>query len=125
MGEWSPECISARWVAPAARPGVGARFEGENRVAFLGVTLKRWTTTSEVTAYRPGELFEFVAEEYTTWRYQLEPDGAGTKLTESYEYVSEPGARTFVYETLLGRPATMVKGMQRTLERIKTSVESQ
>ena len=84
-----------------------------------------WTTTSEVTACTPGELFEFSTEGYTTWRYQLEPDGAGTKVTESYEYTSQPGARTFVYETLLGRPGTMVKGMQGTLEAIKASVESQ
>jgi hypothetical protein len=124
MGEWSTECIAVRWVSPAASPAIGARFEGENRVAFLGVPLKRWTTTCEVTACSPGELFEFVAEGYTTWRYRLEPDGAGTKVTESYEYTAQPGMRTFVYETLLRRPATMVKGMQRTLERIKASIES-
>jgi hypothetical protein len=35
------------------------------------------------------------------------------------------GAKTFVHETLLRRPAAMVKGMQQTLERIKQSVESQ
>ena len=125
MGEWSPECVRARWIGGAAGPAVGAKFEGDNHVAFLGVTLKRWTTTSEVTACAPGEVFEFVAEAYTMWRYRLEPTGTGTKVTESYEYTSPRGARTFVYETLLRRPTVMVKGMQHTLERIKRSVESQ
>jgi len=124
MGEWSPECVAARWVGGATGPAVGAKFEGDNRVTLFGVTVKNWTTTSEVTACAPGEVFEFVAEGYTTWRYRLEPSGPGTKVTESYEYTSQPGTQKFVYETLLRRPTAMVKGMQRTLERIKQSVES-
>lgn len=124
MGEWSPECVAARWVGGATGPAVGAKFEGENRVSLFGFAVKRWTTTSEVTACEPDELFEFVAEGYTTWRYRLEPDGERTKVTESYQYASASGARAFVYETLLRRPAAMVKGMQHTLDRIKRSVES-
>ena len=124
MGEWSPECVAARWVGGATGPAVGAKFEGDNRVSMFGVTLKKWTTTSEVTAYVPGEAFEFVAEGYTTWRYRLEPSGTGTNVTESFDYPAQRGARKFVYETLSRRPAAMVRGMQRTLERIKQSVES-
>jgi hypothetical protein len=125
MGEWSPECVAARWLGDATGPAVGAKFEGDNRVSLFGVTVKAWTTTSEVTACVPGEVFEFVAEGYTRWRYRLEPTGTGTKVTESYDYTAQPGARKFVYEIVLRRPAAMVKGMQRTLERIKQSVESQ
>ena len=124
MGEWSPECIAARWVGGATGPAVDAKFEGDNRVAVFGVTLKKWTTTSEVTACVPGEVFEFVAEGYTTWRDRLERTATGTKVTESYEYASQHGVQQFVYETLLRRPAAMVRGMQRTLERIKQYVES-
>ncbi len=125
MGEWSPECVAARWVGGATGPDVGAKFEGDNRATVLGVTMKRWTTTSEVTACVPSEVFEFVAEGYTTWRYRFEPSRTGTKVTESYEYATPRGAQKFVYETLLRRPTAMVKGMQRTLEQIKQSVESQ
>jgi hypothetical protein len=125
VGEWSPECVAARWVAGTAGPAVGAKFEGDNRVAWFGVTVKQWTTTSEVTACVPGEVFEFVAEGYTMWRYLLEPTRSGTKVTESYEYASQRGAKKFLYETLLRRPTAMVRGMQRTLERIKQAVESQ
>ena len=125
MGEWSPECIAARWIGGATEPALGAKFEGDNSVAALGITLKKWTTTSEVTACVPGEVFEFVAEGYTTWRYRLEPVANGTKVTESYEYKKPSGAQGFLYETVMRRSATMTKGMQRTLERIKQSVESQ
>ncbi|MCX6540229.1 MAG: SRPBCC family protein, partial [Actinobacteria bacterium] len=74
-GEWSPECISGRWVDGATGPAVGAKFEGDNKVVVAGIPMKKWTTTSEVTACTPGEVFEFVAEGYTTWRYELEPTG--------------------------------------------------
>ena len=61
-GEWSPECISGRWIDGATGPAVGAKFEGDNKVVIAGITMKKWTTTSEVTAFEPGKVFEFVAE---------------------------------------------------------------
>ena len=125
MGEWSPECMSGRWVGGATGPAVGAKFEGDNRLAIAGITLKKWTTTSVVTACVPGELFEFVAEEYTTWRYEFEPAGTGTKVTESYEYATQSGGQKFMYDTVMRRPASMVTGMEKTLERIKRAIESQ
>jgi len=124
IGEWSPECVGARWIGGATGPAVGAKFEGDNRAALLGLTLKKWTTTSEVTACVPGEVFEFVAEGYTTWRYEITPSATGTTVTESYEYESSSGLQSFLYETVLRRPTAMTKGMRRTLERIKQSVES-
>ena len=125
MGEWSPECTSGRWVADATGPAVGAKFEGDNRLAIAGIALKKWTTTSVVTACVPGELFEFVAEEYTTWRYEFEPAGTGTTVTESYEYATQSGGQKFMYDTVMRRPASMVTGMKKTLERIKRAIESQ
>lgn len=125
MGEWSPECTSGRWVGGATGPAVGAKFEGDNRAVIAGIPLKKWTTTSEITACVPGEILEFVAEEYTTWRYELEPAGAGTLVTESYEYADQTGGQKFMYDTLMRRPASMVTGMKKTLERIKRILESQ
>ena len=125
MGEWSPECVACRWTGGATEPAVGAHFEGDNKAVVLGITAKRWTTDSEVTACVPGEVFEFVAEEYTTWRYELSPTATGTKVTESYSYGSTPGFQAFLYTTILRRPAAMVTGMERTLERIKAAVETE
>ena len=121
MGEWSPECTGGRWVG-AAGPAMGARFEGDNEAKVAGRTVKRWTTTSEVTACEPGRVFEFVAEGYTTWRYQLDAAGVDTRVTESFHY--EPhGMQRFVYETLLRRSKAMTKGMGRTLAGLKASLE--
>ena len=125
IGEWSPECLAARWVGGATGPAVGARFEGDNAVKIAGRTVKKWTTTSEVTAAEPGKRFEFLAEGYTTWRYELEPTatGTGTIVTESFEHKAATGFQGFVHSTLLRREAGLTKAMQRTLERLKASLE--
>ena len=123
MGEWSPECTSGRWVAPADGPSLGAKFEGDNAAVVGPLTLKRWTTTSEVTELVPNELFEFVAEGYTTWRYEItEMDGA-TSVNESYSFPPYAGWQKVVYGSLLNRPNAMIKGMQRTLGRMKAGLE--
>jgi len=126
MGRWSPECTAGRWVAPATGPAVGAKFEGDNEARVGKKVVKRWTTTSTVTACEPGAVFEFDTEGYTTWRYAFEPAGAGTvdatTVTETFTY-SAKGFQGFVYEYLLMRPRMMRKGMQRTLERVKAALE--
>ncbi len=123
MGEWSPECTAGRWVAPATAAAVGAKFEGDNAAVVAGRTVKKWTTTSEVTVCEPGSVFEFLAEGYTTWRYEFVADGAGTRVTESFSY--EPkGFQGFLYDTVLRRRSAMTKGMNATLARVKSSLES-
>ncbi len=123
MGEWSPECIACRWVGGAVGPAVGAKFEGDNESRVGNRVVKKWTTTSEVVACEPGSVFEFIADGYTTWRYELEPIGDGTKVTESFRYEPRGFVGKYVYEMLMQRSAMLAKGMQRTLERIKTAME--
>jgi hypothetical protein len=123
MGEWSPECTAGRWAGGADGPAVGATFEGDNVAKVAGRTVKRWTTTSEVTACEPGAVFEFVAEGMTTWRYELAPSAAGTTVSESFSY--EPsGFQGFMYETVLRRSKGMTRGMERTLVRLKHGLEA-
>lgn len=122
MGEWSPECIAGRWAEGADGPAVGAAFEGDNVAKVGGRTVKRWTTTSKVTACEPGAVFEFVAEGYTTWRYEFAAEGDGTRVTESFSYVPT-GFTGFMYNTIFRRESMMVKGMSATLGRIKTTLE--
>lgn len=123
MGEWSPECTGGRWVTPATGPAVEARFEGHNAVTVGPVTLKRWTTTSEITEFIPGEVFEFVTEGHTTWRYVLEDRDDATLVTESFRHDPYEGWQKLVYGTLMQRSRSMVKGMQKTLARMKESLE--
>jgi hypothetical protein len=123
-GEWSPECTAGRWLDGATGPSTGARFEGDNKFTVAGMTLKKWTTTSEVTACVPGELFEFVAEGYTTWRYELKPAGTGTTLNESFSFEAPTGVQGFIFVKVMRRSASMIKGMERTLANVKESLEA-
>jgi hypothetical protein len=75
-----------------------------------------------VTASEPGTSFEFVAEGYTTWSYSFEAAGAGTLVTEKFDYLAK-GFMGIVYDKVLFRPKAMTKGMQRTLERVKAALE--
>jgi uncharacterized protein YndB with AHSA1/START domain len=124
VGEWSPECVAGRWVSPASGPAVGAVFEGDNVAALGPVTLKKWTTSSTVTACEPGRVFEFVAEGYTTWRYELSERDGATTVTESFSYAEYEGWQKFLYSTLMRRDRSMVKGMEQTLARMKASLEA-
>lgn len=123
MGEWSPECIAGRWVGDATGPAVGARFEGDNVAKVFGRTLKKWTTTSEVTASEPGSVFAFVAEDFTTWTYRFEAAGTGTAVTETFEY-EQKGVMGFVYERIMMRSKSLAKGTQHTLQRVKAALEA-
>ena len=123
MGEWSPECIAGRWSGDATGPTLGAAFEGDNIAKVGSRVVKRWTTTSVVTASEPGSVFEFLAEGYTTWRYEFSAEGDGTRVTETFSY--EPkGFQGFMYDTVLRRRSMMTKGMQATLGRAKAAIES-
>lgn len=122
MGEWSPECSAARWTGGADGPALGATLEGDNEARVAGRTVKRWTTGAQVTACEPGAVFEFVAEGYTTWRYEFAAEGEGTRVTESFSYTPS-GFTGFMYNTVMRRPSMMTKGMSATLDRIKRTLE--
>ena len=123
MGEWSPECTAGRWVAPATGPALGAQFEGDNIAKVGPITLKKWTTTAEVTECVPNQVFEFFAEGYTTWRYEFVERDGSTSVTESCSYAPSEGWKKFAYETVLRRPQVVARGMEQTLARLKTALE--
>jgi uncharacterized protein YndB with AHSA1/START domain len=123
MGEWSPECYRVEWVGDTTGPAVGAQFEGHNRAGPY-----RWTVGGKVVAADRGREFAFTTyaggRESTRWQYRFEASGAGTVITEAYE---------FVWATLLVRLGNMLmprervlrRGMRRTLERIKAAAEAE
>lgn len=122
MGDWSPETVACRWLEGGQT--LGARFEGDN-VASLGpITLKRWTTVSEVTAYEEPTVFEFVAEGVTTWRFEFAPEGDGTRVTESFAHPPTTGAARILYNMMGSRRKAMVRGMEATLGRLKAALEA-
>lgn len=86
--EWSPVCHRCEWLDGDA-PVVGARFRGHNRLNGA-----RWSRDCVVTEAEPERTFAFSTlfkgDESTRWRYTLELNGEGTRLTEAYEVVLIP-----------------------------------
>lgn len=123
MGEWSPETVHCEWIDGATGPAVGARFKGTNKRGFA-----RWSTKPTVTAAEPGRVFAFDVLPDTRWTYRFEPDGDGTRLSESFEMLRDmPGYIQFAERYLLrvkDRRADLERGMTETLGRIKSAVES-
>jgi hypothetical protein len=124
IGRYSPETFEAEWLDGASGPAVGAKFRGHVKRNGRGPT---YWTKCEVTASDPGREFAFGVitggRTLNVWRYQLEPAGDGTDVTESFTLARTRALR--LYWALLGwaRGRTNRDGMRTTLERIKTEVE--
>jgi hypothetical protein len=86
VGELSPVCQGGTWDDPAQAGRVGAWFTGHNAIGEF-----TWDTHCRVSVAEPSREFEFVNygpsgdAELVRWGYALEPDGAGTKATESWQ----------------------------------------
>jgi hypothetical protein len=125
--EFSPEILRCTWLDGATGPVVGARFEAVNKVTRGPA----WKNRPVVTAAQPGREFAFSRTEKFSgtlvWRYQLQPDGDGTRLTESY-HVTRPISRLgwFIIDRLFGchdRRTELRAGMQQTVDRIRDTAE--
>lgn len=79
---FSSEFLGAEWIDGATASGAGARFVGRNRHSAIG----EWETTSTVCDYEPGRRFGWAVGDAdhpsAIWRFILEPDGTGTRLTQ-------------------------------------------
>jgi len=123
MGERSPECYRCEWLDGATSAVVGARFRGYNRLGPL-----RWATTCTVTRAKPGREFAFTVmsrhgREETRWRYLVEPDGDGTRLTESYQFLWCPVVAR-IAEIPFPRDRQLRRGLRQTLASVKSTVEA-
>ncbi|MEU8261850.1 SRPBCC family protein [Micromonospora sp. NPDC048999] len=125
--EFSPEILRCTWLDGATGPAVGARFEAVNK-AGRGPA---WKNRPVVIAAQLGREFTFSRTEKFSgtlvWRYLIEPEGAATRLTESYD-VTQPISRLgwFIIGRLYGdrdRRASIRAGMQQTVERIRETAE--
>ncbi len=124
IGLYSPETFEAEWLEGATGPAVGATFRGHVKRNGKGPTY--WTTCT-VLECEPGHVFAFgvgpADKPVNVWRYQLEPQGGGTDVTESFQLAETLSLR--VYWALLGwaRGRTNRRGMQATLEKMKAQAE--
>ena len=122
MPELSPEIVACEWLNGATGPAVGVHFRAKNH-AGRGPD---WHNTPVITVADRGREFAFSRTEKfagtIVWRYQFTPDGAGTRVTESYE-VTAPVTTLgwFVIGVLYGnkdRRADLHRGMDQTLQRL-------
>ena len=125
MGRLSPECTGGRWLDGATGPAVGARFKGSNKRGFA-----RWSTTNKVVEADAGRRFSFETQQSAArWTYRLQPDGAGTLVTESREMYKERPLVAKVFAGLLlggvdDHDDEVRNGMRQTLERLKAVAET-
>jgi carbon monoxide dehydrogenase subunit G len=126
IGEFSPETFEAEWLKGATGPAVGVKFRGH--VKRNGIGPIYWTVC-RIIACEPGREFTFTVlgpggMDVNTWRYQLEPNGNGTDVTESFKLAGALPVR--IYWLLAGwtRGKTNRENMLTTLNRIKDVVEA-
>ena len=126
--EFSPEILSCEWLDGATGPAVGARFAARNKVP----NRPSWVNKPVVTVTEPGKTFAVSRTEKfagtVVWTYELEPEGTGTKVTNSY-VVTVPLSPIgwFIIGTLFGRKdrrTDLHQGMEETLRRIRTTAEA-
>jgi hypothetical protein len=125
MGKWSPECERCDWLGGATGAVPGAKFKGRNRIGR-----RRWSTKGKVAVADRGRELAWdvtsVGLPVSRWGYRIESDGGGSRVTESFE-----DHRGLIIK-VLGRIATGVgdrpdhnrKGMEATLQRIKSAAEA-
>jgi uncharacterized protein YndB with AHSA1/START domain len=126
IGRYSPETFEAEWLDGATGPAVGARFRGHVKRNGKGPIY--WISCT-VEVCEPGREFAFgtgsPGKALNVWRYQLEPSGEGTDVTESFQLADVFWLR--LYWAVLGwaRGPTNRKGMRTTLERMKAELEGE
>jgi hypothetical protein len=124
MPEWSPETIRCQWLGDARAAVVGARFKGTNKRGIA-----RWSTKPTVVVADPGREFAFDVGRDVRWTYRFEPEGSGTKLTESFEMLRDlPWIYDFLERRVMrveDRRSDLERGMAATVERVKLVVEAE
>ena len=122
MPEWSPE-LRRLYPIGGPRPRVGMNLVGINRRGYVA-----WPTTSKVIRLEPERAVAWrTRESGATWTYELEPSGAGTRLTGRRDLPAFTlGTRLMapVIGGAAGHDAELAAGIRSTLEQIKTAVEA-
>lgn len=125
-GEWSPVCTSCWWDDEAEAGHVGAWFTGHNELPD-----RTWETRSQVVAAERGREFAWVVGQgFVRWGFTLEAVEAGTRLTETWEFLPE-GLSMFedkygdrAAEEIEERTRQAHVGIPRTLAAIKQIAET-
>ncbi|HET9254024.1 MAG TPA: SRPBCC family protein [Pseudonocardiaceae bacterium] len=125
MARWSPECFAV-WIW-RRQNGMPARFIGWNKSGpFV------WFSSCQVRVAEPGAEFAFDVTTFgmpvARWGYRFLPTEGGTEVTEYWADKRNRGAtvlgRIFTGKSATMRPEVNREGMQVTLRRLKSELES-
>lgn len=123
MGRWSPQCKVMKVFGGPVRNGT--RTANLNKKGLLV-----WPTSAKVIRFEPNTAIAWrVTENHTIWTYELAATETGTRVTERRE---APTGTTRLSSILVdkfmggtaGFEVEMISGMNTTLTRIKSEVES-
>lgn len=137
IGEFSPECAEAWWVAGFPSHAIGGRFEGRNRVEADGDTYE-WTRPCDVVAYDPPRHFAYtVGDRFdgtpaTRWTFRITPTDAGCLVEQRFEHLPDGLSGSRLQAEQLDAPEGFITerrkmlrdGMRQTLERIRAGIET-
>jgi len=119
---FSPENQRCEFLDGATEMAVGTRFRGHNKAGDY-----EWHADCVVTELEQGRSFEYQVppdfELTTTWRYEIEPDGDGCVVTESFD--APMLARPDVYPgPIEGRRDHLEQGCRITMSNLKAALEA-
>lgn len=121
LPELSPENVRCEFLEGSSSIEVGAKFRGHNKAGDY-----EWHADCVVTAADPGQKFEFTVppdfEHATTWCYEIEADGDGCKVTESFD-APLLGMPDIYPGTIEGRRDNLESACGTTLNNLKASLE--
>lgn len=122
LPQLSPENQRCEFLGDASTIDVGVTFRGYNKSGDY-----EWHADCVVTTARPGHCFEFSVppkfEHATTWRYDIQADGTGSIVTESFD--APLLAMPEVYPGKIdGRCENLENACRTTLENLKAALES-
>ena len=121
MPQWSPQCRRMKALGPV-RPGTRTLNLNRRNRMF-------WPTMSTLIEVIPEKKLAFrVGANGTVWSYELEPNGEGTRVTESRH--AENGVKAVsnvLVNSLMGGidsfEAELLDGMKTSLAHIKAAAE--
>jgi hypothetical protein len=137
IGEFSPECVQAWWVADRPARAVGGRFEGRNRKVDAD-GIREWIRPCDVLVWQPGRQFSWaVGDRYdgtpaSLWTISIKPGSSGVVLSQEFRHVPDglSGLRHWAEadperaaDEVAARTADLERGMATTLGRMKAALE--
>lgn len=128
---FSSEFQGGEWTDGSTGPALGATFVGRNAHAAVG----QWQTTSTIVELEPERVFAWAVGDTdnpsASWRFELEPDGDGSRLRQWARLGPGPSGLTVAIERMPDREERIVarrldehrQNMTATLEGIKALAE--